>query len=99
MLTLDKINHENKNHGAYGELLFDIRWKTRRKQIIARDGERCVNCGSNKNLQVHHRQYHFIRLLNTFKKPWEYNDNLLITLCEKCHSKGHNKYKIPTKYI
>jgi hypothetical protein len=21
---------------------------------------------------------------------------LLITLCESCHSRGHNKYKVPT---
>jgi hypothetical protein len=31
--------------------------------------------------------------------PWDYTDNLLITLCEKCHQKGHKQYKVPTIYI
>ena len=31
-------------------------------------------------------------------KPWDYPNNTLITLCDYCHRKAHNKYKIKTYY-
>ncbi|HKG06338.1 MAG TPA: hypothetical protein VKB19_07770 [Pedobacter sp.] len=86
-------------HGSYGATLFDPRWKTRRIAILERDNHRCINCMSQVALQVHHRQYHFSKANKQFKAPWEYTDNLLITLCEKCHQKGHKQYKVPTMYI
>ena len=87
------------SHGGYGSTLFDPRWKTRRKQIIARDGAKCVICGAGEKLQVHHRQYHFIQALEIFKDPWDYPDHLMITLCQPCHQRGHNKFKVPIKYL
>jgi 5-methylcytosine-specific restriction endonuclease McrA len=87
------------NHGGYGATLFDPRWKAKRKEILERDQNRCVICKNDKNLQVHHRQYHFSRSLNIFKNPWEYHNDLMITLCESCHQKGHRLYKVPVKYI
>lgn len=92
-------NTFDKNHGAYGATLFDPRWKAKRKEIIARDLNQCVICKSSNALQVHHRQYHFLRRLNEFKSPWEYDNHLMITLCETCHNRGHKLYKVPTKYI
>jgi hypothetical protein len=86
-------------HGTYGALLFDKRWAERRRQILKRDNNQCVICRKSEMLQIHHRQYHFIKALNQFKAPWEYDDYLLITLCEQCHSKGHSKYKIPNVYL
>lgn len=83
-------------HGTYGALLFHPKWKAKRKEILTRDKHQCVNCRSDKELQVHHRQYHFIANQNKFRLPWDYPDHLLITLCELCHSRGHNKYKVPT---
>ncbi|HEX2846663.1 MAG: hypothetical protein E6Q24_18955 [Chitinophagaceae bacterium] len=84
-------------HGPYvGGLLFRREWITRRKEILLRDQHRCRVCGSSQNLQVHHRQYHFVVRKNQFKLPWEYEDKLLITLCEQCNRKGHRKYKVPT---
>ncbi|QEH41807.1 hypothetical protein FW415_13320 [Chitinophaga sp. XS-30] len=85
-----------KSHGSYGGLLFHPNWKAKRKEVLTRDMNRCVHCSSNKDLQVHHRQYHFIASQQKFRLPWEYPNHLLITLCECCHSKGHNKYKVPT---
>lgn len=87
------------SHGTYGALLFDERWLIRRKEILARDGDACVVCSSTESLQVHHRQYHFIKDLGRFKPPWDYADHLLITLCERCHSRGHNKFRVPNIYI
>lgn len=83
-------------HGTYGGLLFDQRWRERRAQIITRDRERCIICDSTHELQVHHRQYHFLKAENGFKAPWDYEDKLLITLCKSCHNRGHNKFKVPT---
>lgn len=90
---------EAKGHGSYGGLLFDKRWIAKRAGIIARDKNCCVICKSIDNLQVHHRQYHFIKALKKFKAPWDYEDHLMITLCERCHSKGHGKYRVPNVYL
>lgn len=85
-----------KTHGSYGALLLHPKWKAKRKEILHRDMYRCVHCHRDKNLQVHHRQYHFMASGQQFRLPWDYPDYLLITLCESCHNKGHNKYKVPT---
>jgi len=85
-----------RSHGSYGALLFHPNWKAKRKEILSRDMDRCVHCKSSKDLQVHHRQYHFVASQQKFRLPWDYPDHLLITLCESCHNKGHNKYKVPT---
>jgi hypothetical protein len=87
------------NHGSYGSLLFDQRWKSKRAEILIRDSNFCVLCKSAEHLQVHHRQYHFIKVRQEFKPPWEYTNNLLITLCSKCHQKGHKLFKVPTIYL
>ncbi|MBD1431104.1 MULTISPECIES: HNH endonuclease [Sphingobacterium] len=84
----------------YGEKLFDPRWIAKRKHILNRDQFKCVHCKrSEVKLHVHHRQYHIIKRLNVHADPWDYADNLLITLCESCHSKGHRLYEVPIKYI
>lgn len=83
-------------HGSYGTLLFRPEWMVKRATIIDRDQKRCILCNSFENLQVHHRQYHFVVKDKKFKLPWDYPDHLLITLCESCHSRGHSKYKVPT---
>lgn len=87
---------DSMSHGSYGALLFHPRWKSKRKEILARDKHRCTHCKSDKSLQIHHRQYHFIVSQQRFRLPWEYPDHLLITLCESCHNRGHNKYNVPT---
>lgn len=89
----------DKSHGSYGALLFHPDWKAKRKEILQRDQYRCIHCRSDRDLQVHHRQYHFIADKQRFRLPWEYPGHLLITLCESCHSKGHYKYKVPTIII
>jgi len=83
-------------HGTYGALLFRPEWRAKREEILKRDFKSCVICNGSNSLQVHHRQYHFIVRENKFKLPWEYSENLLITLCESCHKRGHSKFKVPT---
>jgi len=99
--NIDSITNDETTptHGGYGATLFDPRWKARRKEIMERDHNRCVICQSEDNLQVHHRQYHFSGILNAFKNPWEYDNNLMITLCKNCHQHGHRLHKVPVKRI
>lgn len=97
-----RVNHENINikyHGSYRNKLFDLRWKVKRNEILKRDQNRCVHCGSTLRLHIHHRQYHFAKNLNMFHNPWEYSNTLLITLCKQCHQKGHRLYKVPVKKV
>lgn len=84
---------------AYGALLLKEEWKEKRKTILERDDYKCRNCGSENELQVHHRQYHID--LNTGEKlpPWQYHGRYLISLCTDCHQTGHQHYKVPTKFI
>ncbi|SEB20646.1 hypothetical protein SAMN05443550_11719 [Pedobacter hartonius] len=103
--TREEDNSESKaepnpnKHGSYGTLLFDVRWKQKRGNILLLDNNKCVICGLNEDLQVHHRQYQYINALKKFKAPWEYPDRMLITLCSSCHQRGHAKYKVPIIYI
>ncbi len=85
----------NNTQNTYQELLKNPLWISKREHIKERDNNKCINCGSTNLLQVHHKQYHIRRESGNFKKPWEYNENLLITLCSNCHHLGHEKFKVP----
>lgn len=75
----------------YSKLLQDERWKEKRRKIISRDSCRCTWCGSDSNLQVHHKYYEKFPN-NDFVDPWDYPDESLVTLCEKCHERAHEIY-------
>jgi len=65
---------------TYTEKLKDPRWQRKRLEIFLRDQWACVFCGDTTNtLHIHHRGY--IPGL----EPWEYPNELLYTVCEKCH--------------
>lgn len=69
---------------SYSELLKDPRWQRKRLEILQRDDFKCRSCGENiLTLNVHHLAY------NKNIMPWEIKDDLLMTLCEKCHSALH----------
>jgi hypothetical protein len=68
---------------TYAEKLKHPKWQRKRLEIMQRDDFTCQKCGDDENtLHVHHKKY------KKGKEPWDYNDNDLITLCEKCHKKG-----------
>lgn len=67
----------------YEENLKHSRWIEKSKAIKLRDNFRCTQCRSNKRLQVHHKVY------VSGRKPWEYNDRYLVTLCNDCHERVH----------
>lgn len=74
---------------TYAEKLKDPRWQKKRLEIFNRDSFRCQLCDDDSStLIVHHKKY----LPKT--EPWEYDINLLITLCEGCHKKVHPEKNI-----
>lgn len=87
------------DQSQYAEALLSGQWKEKRREILERDLHKCRNCGSSQSLHVHHRQYHKIKLSGEWQKPWAYESRFLITLCEDCHSAGHNQFTIPVKTI
>ena len=52
---------------------------------MQRDDFKCRDCGTTDDLNVHHIRY------LAGRKPWEYDDGDLITLCGKCHKKWHEE--------
>lgn len=66
---------------TYKEQLKDPRWQKKRLEIMERDGWQCQCCFDRDNtLTVHHKKY------DNGKMAWEYENELLITLCEDCHT-------------
>lgn len=65
----------------YHEQLQHPYWQRKRLEIMQRDNFTCTVCGSTKRtLTVHHLCY----LPETH--AWEYDDELMVTICKKCHS-------------
>src|SRR5262245_58079307 len=64
----------------YTSLLQDDQWAMFRNKIILLDEHKCQNCGFEHELQVHHIVYGY------GMKPWEYEDENMITLCTRCHN-------------
>lgn len=58
-----------------------------RIKALERDGFKCVSCGSEEKLQVHHRDE-----MGRNKPKEKMNNDLsnLTTLCAKCHIEQHN---------
>ena len=87
--NLNQTSNKRNNPDQYRKELNHPLWKKRRLEIIKRDGDKCTKCGdTEKILNVHHKYYLF------GKKPWEYPDDALITLCIDCHQLLHlGQYK------
>lgn len=65
---------------TYSEKLKDPRWQRKRLEIMERDQFKCRHCRSTeKTLNVHHKVY------RKGKMPWDYEDDVFVTLCEDCH--------------
>ena len=65
---------------SYSDKLKSPQWKSKRKEIIARDKSTCQLCGVKHNkMQVHHTIYY------PDTEPWDYSNDILVTLCPECH--------------
>lgn len=67
---------------SYWEMLRDPRWQQKRLKVMERDKWTCRDCGNKAGtFNVHHCYY--VR----GNAPWDYPDESLVTLCEKCHER------------
>jgi len=73
-----------KTQKQYWQKLQDPRWQRKRLEILNRAEFCCESCGDTESqLQVHHGYY------EKGKEPWEYEDETLWCLCDRCHQKAH----------
>jgi 5-methylcytosine-specific restriction endonuclease McrA len=87
---------------TWSQKLRDPRWQKVRLDIMERDGWRCTVCGDKKGtLNVHHVVYS-----RNNPDPWDYEENVLQTLCEDCHEERQelidnaaNALKISLRYV
>ena len=81
---------------TYQEKLRDKRWQLKKTEILTRDNFKCQNpsCKSNENasVEVHHLDY------IPDIAPWEYPNDMLVTLCNPCHQKEQERPK-EEKYL
>ena len=77
---------------TYRDMLLDRRWQIKKNKILERDNYKCKshNCKSDETvqLQVHHLDY----IGNL--APWDYPDDMLITLCKLCHEKESGRTEL-----
>jgi hypothetical protein len=74
-----------KTQTDYSKLLLDPRWQKKRLEILNRDEFACRACGNDEStLHVHHCYY------SKGKRPWDYADSSLVTLCVVCHEEESN---------
>lgn len=66
---------------TYSEKLRDERWKNKRLQVKEDAENKCEDCGSSNNLEVHHCYYKY------GLEPWQYPLDALKCLCSSCHEK------------
>lgn len=81
------VPHKKKEKNiTYREYLKSNHWKNiRRAYFLSRAPKNCFICGSDKNLNLHHR---------TYKHLWkEMVGTHLNVLCHQCHKDIHFKYK------
>jgi len=96
----EKPKHYTRSRGnaapyvSYSEKLKDPRWQRKRLEIMDRDSWQCRHCESKeKTLNVHHIYYH------KGAAPWEYENEMLLTLCEKCHEMIEIRNKDMLKWV
>lgn len=75
--------------GKYSDYLKTPYWKELRNRAFAHFGRNCGQCGSKKNLQVHHKNYFL------FQECW----NDLEILCRACHESVHQDKVIQTDEV
>ncbi len=69
----------------YNKQLKSKEWASKRLEILERDNYKCIRCGIDNNLEIHHLNY----IKN--RNAWEYDNSDLITLCHRCHTETHKK--------
>lgn len=78
----------------YSEQLRHPSWQRKRLQMLEASGWACRMCGDKEStLHVHHKKYVKGRM------AWEYPDEDLPVLCERCHKEEHLNIDILKRLI
>jgi hypothetical protein len=75
-------NPQECKHAEFLAYLRSSEWKEKAHRIKEKYGSKCAICNSSNKLNVHHR---------TYENLYHEKDEDLICLCNKCHSKFHDK--------
>jgi len=95
---LKKIAIEQYNFMQYSQYLGTSHWKEKRQEVFIKQGKCCRICGSDQNINIHHRRYKHDGKSILYK---ELNQNLLV-ICRDCHGlwhKLHGFQKIPFPHL
>ncbi len=78
---------QNLRTMPYRDYLYTDHWKQVRRAALARAERRCQLCNSPNRLEVHHR---------TYARRGAEQDNDVIVLCERCHTRFHQTKERPS---
>ena len=62
-------------------------WKNKKEEILKLKGNKCIICGNNEVINIHHLNYNFLG----HEEENEYKD--VVVLCQSCHEKLHEYLK------
>lgn len=80
----------------YQEALQHPLWQKKRLEILEAADWRCVCCGNrNEQLHAHHIYYYY----GQGRKPWEYDNDELVSLCDDCHTTEHEFGDAAWRYL
>ena len=78
---------------SYQEQLKSPKWQKKRLQILEIHNFTCEKCNATeKTLHVHHARY------IKGRKVWEYDNDVLMCLCEDCHKAEHEPKEQPNEF-
>ena len=92
---LDKVLAEYKDKHTQCEYMKD-RYRKRRKDAIKKKGNKCVKCGSTKELELHHKSRKtktgaIGKMSSASNDKWDKELAKTIVLCSACHKKETKK--------
>ena len=96
-IASEPVHYGKKSESYYEKQLKTKEWRAKREKILKRDGYKCAYCGSKSKLNVHHKYYNLYPN-GKHVNVWDYPDDALITLCETCHKKVHEKKPVKVYY-
>ena len=82
----DCFSYTTMKNKSYSDKLKDPRWQKKRLDIFNRDDWKCRCCyATNTALNAHHLYY------VKGNRPWEYDDDAIVTVCNPCHGILHKE--------
>lgn len=69
----------------YNLYLHSEHWQNKRKETLLKQGKNCRVCGSDENINIHHRRYKY----NGESVLGKEINQILLPLCRDCHGLWH----------